>query len=134
MKSMLSLCPSIVTNLSEKRQNIKMTNYELGKETYKVITGDMVNVSITSNITSFTSEKRFDKSITVTELRSKLELICGASAGAMTITVFDKDDKNVCTLQVSEHGGSMCQRVMFISESTIVSSGALGTPGLLPGG
>ena len=133
---MLSLCPSIVTNLSEKRQNIKMTNYELGKETYKVITGDMVNVSITSNITSFTSEKRFDKSITVTELRSKLELICGASAGAMTITVFDKDDKNVCTLQVSKHGGFMCHTLtsVLISESTIVSSGGLGSPGLLPGG
>ena len=83
-------------------------NYELGKETYKVITGDMVNVSITSNITSFTSEKRFDKSITVTELRSKLELICGASAGAMTIEVFDKDDKKICTLQVSGHRRWFC--------------------------
>ena len=101
MKSMLSL---LLCRTFRKETKYKMTSYELGKETYKVITGDMVNVSITSNITSFTSEKRFDKSITVTELRSKLELICGASAGAMTITVFDKDDKNVCTLQVSEYG------------------------------
>jgi len=76
-----------------------MTNYELGKETFKVVTGDLVNVFVTSNITSFTSEKRFDKSINILELKSKLELICGASAGAMTVTVFDKDDKKICCLE-----------------------------------
>ena len=77
-----------------------MTDYALGKETFKVVTGDVVTVFITSNITSFTSEKRMDKSITVADLKSKLELICGASAGAMTITVFDKEDRQVCSLQV----------------------------------
>ena len=77
-----------------------MTDYALGKESFKVVTGDVVTVFITSNITSFTSEKRMDKSITVADLKSKLELICGASAGAMTITVFDKDDKQVCSLEV----------------------------------
>jgi len=76
-----------------------MTDYALGKESFKVVTGDMVTVFITSNITSFTSEKRMDKSITVADLKSKLELICGASAGAMTITVFDKDDRQVCSLE-----------------------------------
>jgi len=76
-----------------------MSNYELGKESFKVVTGDLVNVFVTSNITSFTSDKRFDKSITIMELKSKLELICGASAGGMTITVFDKDDKKICCLQ-----------------------------------
>merc|ERR1719219_2905377 len=76
-----------------------MTDYALGKETFKVVTGDVVTVFITSNITSFTSEKRMDKSITVADLKSKLELICGASAGAMTVTVFDKDDRQVCSLE-----------------------------------
>jgi tubulin-folding cofactor B len=76
-----------------------MTAYEMGQDSFKVVTGDLVNVHITSNITSFTSEKRFDKSITVVELKAKLELICGATAGAMVITVYDKDGKQVCGLE-----------------------------------
>jgi len=44
---------------------------------FKVITGDFLNVFITSNITSFTSEKRFEKSLTVADLKDKLELISG---------------------------------------------------------
>ena len=90
-----------------------MTDYALGKESFKVVTGDMVTVFITSNITSFTSEKRMDKSITVADLKSKLELICGASAGAMTITVFDKDDRQVCSLEV-------CGQVASINVSNLL--------------
>ena len=90
-----------------------MTDYALGKESFKVVTGDMVTVFITSNITSFTSEKRMDKSITVADLKSKLELICGASAGAMTITVFDKDDRQVCSLEV-------CGQVATINVSNLL--------------
>merc|ERR1711936_1272250 len=65
---------------------------------YKVLTADLVNVFITSNITSFTSEKRFDKSLTVSDLKSKLEMISGGSALTMKITVFDKEDKMICDL------------------------------------
>jgi len=65
---------------------------------YKVVTADLVNVFITSNITSFTSEKRFDKSLTVSDLKSKLEMISGGSALTMNITVFDKEDKLICRL------------------------------------
>ena len=65
---------------------------------YKVLTADIVNVFITSNITSFTSEKRFDKSLTITDLKSKLEMISGGSALTMKITVFDKEDKKICNL------------------------------------
>lgn len=52
-----------------------MTTYEMGPSTpaYKVITGDLVTVFISSNITSFTSEKRFDKSIAVAELRFAMD-------------------------------------------------------------
>ena len=78
----------------------KVTDFAMAMDSFKVVTGDMVNVWITSNITSFTSQKKMDKSITVAELKSKLELICGASAGAMTVTVYDKDDKKVCSLEV----------------------------------
>ena len=51
-------------------------------------TADLMNVFITSNIESFTtSEKRFDKSITVSDLKSKLEeMIPGGSALTMKIT------------------------------------------------
>jgi len=66
---------------------------------YQVITADLVNVFITSNITSFTSEKRFDKSLTVSDLKSKLEMISGGSALTMKITVFNKDDKMICKLE-----------------------------------
>ena len=64
---------------------------------FQVITNDFLNVFISSNITSFTSEKRFDKSLTVADLKSKLELITGATSG-MKLTAFDKEDKLICEL------------------------------------
>ncbi len=65
---------------------------------YRVMTEDMVNVFITSNCNSFTSEKKFAKDLTVAALKNKLELITGASALSMTISVFDKKDNKVCVL------------------------------------
>ena len=65
---------------------------------FTVITNDFVNVFISSNITSFTSEKRFDKSLTVADLKSKMELITGGNAGSMKISAFNKDDKHICDL------------------------------------
>ena len=76
----------------------KMTDYALGKESFKVVTGDVVTVFITSNITSFTSEKKFDKSLTIADLKSKLELITGGNSGSMNITAFTKEDKLICEL------------------------------------
>lgn len=68
-------------------------------EEFKVITESSVNVYITSNCNSFQSEKRFNKDITVADLKSKLELITGASALSMKISVIDdKTDKTVCEL------------------------------------
>ena len=65
---------------------------------FRVVTGDFVNVFITSNITSFTSEKKFDKSMTIFDLKEKMELITGGTAGGMKITAFDKEDKLICEL------------------------------------
>lgn len=65
---------------------------------YKVITEGIVNVFITSNCNSFTSEKKFNKDLTVAGLKNKLELITGASALSMTVEAFDKNDKKVCDL------------------------------------
>ena len=65
---------------------------------YRVVTEGLVNVFITSNCNSFTSEKKFSKDLTVADLKNKLELITGASALSMTLTVFDKKDSKVCEL------------------------------------
>ena len=61
-----------------------------------------VNVHITSNCNSIlTSERKFDKGITVQTLKDKLELITGARSALMTIEVFDQNDVKVCDLNVS---------------------------------
>ena len=65
---------------------------------FRVTTSDFVNVFITSNITTFTSEKKFDKSLTVADLKSKLEMITGGTAGNMKVAAYDKDDKHLCDL------------------------------------
>jgi len=65
---------------------------------FTVVTADMVNVFITSNITMMRSEKRFPKSLIIAELKNKLEMITGASSASMKISVFNKDDKEVCSL------------------------------------
>jgi len=58
-----------------------------------------VNVHITSNCNSIiTSERKFDKGITVQTLKDKLELITGARSALMTIEVFDQNDVKVCDL------------------------------------
>jgi len=69
-----------------------------GAADYAVITSDLVNLFITSNISSFTSEKRFDKSLTVGDLKVKLELISGGTAASMGLSIFDKENKLMYTL------------------------------------
>lgn len=65
---------------------------------FQVITETLVNVFISSNCTSFTSEKKFAKDLTIADLKAKLELITGASSASMSITVFDSKDNKVCDL------------------------------------
>ena len=60
----------------------------------------IINVNITSNVNSFTSERKFDKGITVQTLKDKLELITGARSGIMTIEAFDQNDVKICDLKV----------------------------------
>jgi len=78
------------------------SGYDMAKEgpthQFTVVSGDMVNVFITSNVTMMRSEKRFVKSLTIAELKNKLEMITGASSASMKITVFNKEDKEVCSL------------------------------------
>lgn len=65
---------------------------------YSVITNPTLNVFISSSVTSFGSERRFQKDLTVAALKGKLELICGASAASMILDVFNKDNQHVCKL------------------------------------
>ena len=67
---------------------------------FQVITEDFVNVFITTNVSSIRSERRFAKDLTIFDLKGKLELITGATAGNMDISVYDKTDdkKLVCEL------------------------------------
>ena len=76
----------------------RRTEFQFIMSEFSVITNDFVNVFISSNITSFTSEKKFDKSLTIADLKSKLELITGGNSGNMRITAFTKEDKLICEL------------------------------------
>lgn len=54
----------------------------------------VLNVTISSNISEFPTEKRFDPSIKISELKKKLELITGANHKSMKISL-TVDDKQV---------------------------------------
>ena len=60
----------------------------------------VLTVQVTSSCTSCASERRFDKAITIQNLKDKLELITGARSQVMTIEVFDQNDAKVCDLKV----------------------------------
>lgn len=67
-------------------------------EQIQIITAPLVNVRITSSLNSFMAEKRFDRGLTVADLKGRLELITGASAASMALEVLDENDKHVCAL------------------------------------
>ena len=62
----------------------------------------ILNVQVTSSTRDdmVLSERKFDKGITVQNLKDKLELITGARSQLMTIEVFDQNDAKVCDLKV----------------------------------
>eukprot|EP00057_Strongylocentrotus_purpuratus_P030184 XP_780937.1 PREDICTED: tubulin-folding cofactor B [Strongylocentrotus purpuratus] len=62
---------------------------------YSVVTASYVNVQISNSLTSFASEKRFPKSITIAELKGKFELITGCSAAATDLELYTSEGKLV---------------------------------------
>jgi len=64
----------------------------------QIVTCPHLDLTITSTISSFGSERRFQKDISIRELKGKLELLTGGSAHHMVLEVYDKDNKPVCTL------------------------------------
>ncbi|XP_071080298.1 tubulin-folding cofactor B-like [Haliotis cracherodii] len=65
---------------------------------FQVITQSVVNVRVTSNVNTFGSERRFQKDLTIADLKNKIELLTGASSGTMKLSLNDKDNKRVCQL------------------------------------
>lgn len=89
-------------------------------EEYQVITDSIVNVNITSSISSFAVEKRYPKNLSIGELKvntspnsfwnciiptfqlfasqGKLELVTGASAGSMILELYNREKQFICAL------------------------------------
>uniref|UniRef100_A0A3Q3WMV3 CAP-Gly domain-containing protein n=1 Tax=Mola mola TaxID=94237 RepID=A0A3Q3WMV3_MOLML len=57
-----------------------------------VVTKPVVNVRITSTITSFEKQSRFNRGISIAELKGKLEMIVGTSASCMDLELFGVSD------------------------------------------
>lgn len=66
---------------------------------FSVITQSVVSVSVTSSMNSFGSERRFQKHMTIAELKGKLELLTGATPANMKLEVYNKEDKLVCKIE-----------------------------------
>lgn len=66
---------------------------------YKVVTQDYVNVQISTSKDDISfNEKRFQKGISVIDLKQKLELLTGGSSETMKLELFDKENKMICPL------------------------------------
>ncbi|XP_033832385.1 tubulin-folding cofactor B [Periophthalmus magnuspinnatus] len=58
-----------------------------------IITNPIVNVRLTSTISTFESKGKFNRGITIAELKGKLEMIVGASAASMELELFNVGDE-----------------------------------------
>ncbi|XP_072047355.1 tubulin-folding cofactor B-like [Amphiura filiformis] len=65
---------------------------------FTVQTQSIVNVQITSSISDFPSEKRFQKDLTIGQLKSKLEVIVGSAAPAMELQLFSRDNQLIVVM------------------------------------
>jgi len=70
--------------------------------TYEVHTPALVNVRITTNLSSFASEKRYDRGLTIAEVKGRLELVTGASPGTMILDLYDDKDKLVGSINQND--------------------------------
>ncbi|XP_013776286.1 tubulin-folding cofactor B-like [Limulus polyphemus] len=57
-----------------------------------------VKVFVSSNVSSFLSERRFQKDLSIAEVKGKLELLTGASAASMKLELHNKDNELVASL------------------------------------
>ncbi|XP_041353667.1 tubulin-folding cofactor B-like [Gigantopelta aegis] len=64
----------------------------------QVITPKYVTLTITSVANMFGTERRFEKDLTIAQLKGKIELLSGASSSTMKLIVYNKDRKMICAL------------------------------------
>ncbi|XP_077398200.1 tubulin-folding cofactor B [Festucalex cinctus] len=57
-----------------------------------IITNPSVNVRLTTTISSFEVTRRFDRGISIAELKGKLEMVVGAPASSMDLELFSTSD------------------------------------------
>lgn len=67
-----------------------------------VITNPTVSVRVTSTLSSFDVNRRFNRGITVAELKCKLELIIGCPAASMDLQLFSTSDEFLQNLDNNE--------------------------------
>lgn len=67
-----------------------------------VITQPIVKVRLTSTLSSFESNGRFNRGITIAELKGKLEMIVGASAACMELELFSVSDQFLTKMEDHE--------------------------------
>lgn len=62
----------------------------------------LVSVLVTSTANRYGVERRFERGMSIATLKSKLELITGASAHSVKLSLFTAENKLVCTLDNDE--------------------------------
>ncbi|KAG7215565.1 hypothetical protein INR49_022091 [Caranx melampygus] len=67
-----------------------------------IVTNPTVNVRLTSTIISFESQRRFNRGITVAELKGKLEMVVGTPASFMDLELYSVSDKFLQKIDDSE--------------------------------
>ncbi|XP_074662613.1 tubulin-folding cofactor B-like [Tubulanus polymorphus] len=67
-----------------------------------VVTQSLVELTVTSSINSFGTERRFEKSLTIAALKNKLEILTGGSAGSMQLELYDRNNQLVGRLSDDE--------------------------------
>lgn len=58
-----------------------------------VVTNPYVDVRLSSTISSFDAKRRFNRGISIAELKAKLEMVVGASASCMDLELFSVSDQ-----------------------------------------
>ncbi|KAJ8385038.1 hypothetical protein AAFF_G00195680 [Aldrovandia affinis] len=67
-----------------------------------VITNPTVSVRLTSTLSSFEVNRRFNRGITVAEFKSKLEMVVGTPASSMDLQLFSASDKFLQNMEDNE--------------------------------
>ncbi|VDI28759.1 tubulin-folding cofactor B [Mytilus galloprovincialis] len=60
---------------------------------FSVITQSIVTINVTSSANSFGTERRFQKDLSVADLKNKLELLTGSQSANMKLELYSKDNK-----------------------------------------